>query len=29
MINLVWVGFLGIVAGATVAFYRRMAEGRK
>ncbi len=29
MINLVWIGFLGIVAGAAVAFFRRMAERRK
>lgn len=29
MINLVWIGFLLIVAGATVAVFRRMAEARK
>jgi len=29
LINLVWVGFLGIVAGAIIAFYRRMAESRR
>jgi hypothetical protein len=29
MINLVWIGFLGIVAGAIVAFYRRITEGKK
>jgi cytochrome c-type biogenesis protein CcmF len=26
MINLVWIGFLGIVIGAIVAFYRRISE---
>jgi len=29
MINLVWIGFLGIVAGAIVAFSRRLTEGKK
>lgn len=29
MINLVWIGFLMMVAGATVAVFRRMAESRK
>ncbi len=28
MINLVWIGFLMIVAGAVVAIFRRMAESR-
>jgi hypothetical protein len=29
MINLVWIGFLTIVAGAVIAFFRRIGEGRK
>jgi hypothetical protein len=29
MINLVWFGFLGIVAGAVVAFVKRLSESKK
>jgi cytochrome c-type biogenesis protein CcmF len=28
MINLVWIGFLSVVAGAIIAFFRRLGDGR-